>query len=140
MASQGPHALCLNPMDDTLLEPVNCVDVKARKGQFDIITIRPFPRNNILHSARDGKLSVRRHCLQKYHNHTYMSSNRCEYTGDCVKKITAVRRFQLNIYFIMRADNPTKIISHCRKNYLCAQSLKKGSTRCNSSSHRLAYL
>ena len=72
MASQGPHALCLIPMDATLLEPVNCVDVKARKDQFDIITIGSFPRNNISHSAQNGKLSVRRHCLQKYHIHTYV--------------------------------------------------------------------
>ena len=82
MASQGPHALCLIPMDATLLEPVNCVDVKARKDQFDIITIRSFTGNNILHSAQNGKLSVGRHCLQKYYNHTYMPSNRCEYTSD----------------------------------------------------------
>ena len=98
VAGQGPHALCLIPIDATLPEPVNCVDVKARKGQFDIITIRPFPRN-ILHSARDGKLSVRRHCLEKYHNHTYVPSNRCEYSNDHVRKITAVRSIPVEYIF-----------------------------------------
>ena len=99
MASQGPHALYLIPMDDTLLEPVNCVDVKARKGQFDIITIRSFPRNNISHSAQNGKLFVRRHCLQKYHNHTYVPGKRCDYTGDCVQKIRAGRSIIVEYIF-----------------------------------------